>query len=221
MFALNFTIISVFLQETHGQIVSRRHRSSPLRGWLKCLQCPSTTSHGLDENDPLLPPSPPPLSNPSNSTTNSLSRNILLVIGTLGLFNLCTQAYLKMLTVFFSSARPLGPGMSPDQLGYAFAAAIIACMVFQASCFKPIEGGFGYIWCYRSSFAISCVAFFLTPLIGLIKERVVLWIGLVSMLVLKIVTEFFGPTCALLLVSTIYLPLSNWRSPTLHHQNPR
>jgi hypothetical protein len=84
--------------------------------------------------------------------------------------------------------------------------------------FRRIEGIFGYTYCYRVSILISGFAFFITPLLSLVKARVVLWIGLVFMITLKIVTEFFGPTSALLLVRS-FRPIINERLPIRRHQS--
>jgi hypothetical protein len=156
-----------------------------------------------DEEAPLLPDSVRRRSISSKSSEYAgpiLSFNMVLIIGTLGLFNLCTQVFMKLLVVLFSSAPPIGAGMPPDQLGYAFAASIVACMTFQAFFFRRIERIFGYTYGYRVSILISATTFFITPLLSLIRSGGVLWIGLVGMITLKIVTEFFGPTFALLLV---------------------
>jgi hypothetical protein len=172
-----------------------------------------------DEETPLLPNLSPHCSSSSVSTMYSgpiLSLNMVLIIGTIGIFNLCTQVFNKLLTVLFCSAPPVGTGMPPDQLGYAFAASIVACMAFQMFFFRRIEGIFGYTCCYQVSFLISCITFFITPLMSLIRSRVVLWIGLICMMTLKIVTEFFGPTAALLLVQSSYL-MFNTRLLTLLH----
>jgi hypothetical protein len=165
-----------------------------------------------NEAEPLLPDSSPPCSISSISTTYGgplLSFNMVLIIGTLGIFNLCTQAFTKLLTVLFSSAPPVGTGMSSNQLGYAFATSIVACMTFQTLFFRCIERILGYTLCYRLSILISSFAFFIAPLLSLIRSRVLLWIGLVCMMTLKIVTEFFGPTSALLLVLSSYLTVND------------
>ena len=172
-----------------------------------------------NEEEPLLPDSARPCSISSISAAYAgplLSFNMVLIICTLGIFNLCTQAFTKLLTVLFSSAPPVGTGMPSNQLGYAFAASIVVCMTFQTFFFRSVERIFGYTFCYRVSILISSVAFFITPLLSLIRSRVVLWIGLVCMMTLKIVTEFFGPTSALLLVLSSYFTV-NARLPTLRH----
>jgi len=90
--------------------------------------------------------------------------------------------------------------MSPSEIGYALSGAALFSVAMQALLFTTIERLFGFTWCYRAGLLAFSLAFFLTPFVGLQGGRVVLWIELVGVLVLKTVANVLGLTCAMLLV---------------------
>jgi hypothetical protein len=119
-----------------------------------------------------------------------LSRNIKLVIGTLGLFSLSMEAFHKLLAIVLSSSPPIGRGLPPAQLGYAFGSSAIASITIQATCFPAFERIFGYTIIYRVSLLVVCSTIFFSPSIGLFGGKLVLWIELISTLTVKTVATF-------------------------------
>lgn len=90
--------------------------------------------------------------------------------------------------------------MSSAELSYAFSISLVAGMRIQASTFATIEVSFGYTFCYRASLLAIGASCILTPAAGLAENQVLFWIGIVGMLTLKFVSDFYGATSALLLV---------------------
>jgi hypothetical protein len=143
--------------------------------------------------------------NGTGTTPIIFTSNIGFIFGTLGLFAICVQGYTKLFTIYFSSKQPLGQGLTSEQLGYVLSASLIGGMAVQATLFNTIERAVGYTACYRACFLLSSFAFFFTPVAaaGLAGSGVLFWTALVTMSTLKLVTEFFGATCVLLLVSLV------------------
>jgi len=173
-----------------------------LRQMLRCRRKPEVESspEPLDESTPLLPAHDiPPDALPTTSSRHVFTLSIILVIATFGLFDFTMEGYKKLFTIYLSSSRPVGKGMDPEQLGYAFGGSILASIAIVALCFQNVERTFGPTSCYRSSLLVFCALWFITPFIG--SSHLSLWIEMVVMLILRSVTSFSGITCALLLVS--------------------
>lgn len=247
LFAFEFTVLVIFAEESHqGQPIEHPFSSMIRqmyhlwkRWWQRFVRnavlsdagpprangesLPETSSVQSGETEPLLSDSPQHLSHRASgdcSPAGFSKRRIFFVIGTFGLFIFCTAAYISLVKNFFSSARPIGLGMSAEQLGYIFSGPVVACIAIQAFGFTKIESVFGCRCCYSASLLVVCAACWLTPLLGkLVAERIVLWAGVVGMLTLKIAADFMAISSSLLLVSPVYL-VSDPRSHILHPQSP-
>lgn len=176
-----------------------------LRQMLQCRRKPKVESSPepleSDESTPLLPADDiPPNALPTPNSRHVFTLSIILVIATFGLFDFTMEGYKKLFTIYLSSSRPVGKGMDPEQLGYAFGGSIFASIAIVALCFQRMERIFGATLCYRSSVLVFCALWFITPFIG--GSHLSLWIEMVVMLILRGVTSFSGITCALLLVSS-------------------
>jgi hypothetical protein len=173
-----------------------------------------------EESAPLLPadrePSDPL---PATDTIKTFNLSIILVICTLGFFDFTMEGYKKLFTIYLSTSRPIGKGMDPEQLGYAFGGSICASIAIVAICFQKVERSFGAMACYRVGLLAFCASWFITPFIGFGGGQFSLWVGIVGMLILRGVTSFTAITCALLLVPSFSICLLIMRSPNSRLQN--
>jgi len=207
LLGLDFLLVLLFLKESHERGTGRRLEVATYRFWDKLIKL---WRFAIGSNSP--PNSPrlerqPLLRNRSSlaSLTNVpvstlLTPNILLIVGTFGLFSLCLVAYNQLFPIFLSSDRPVGRGMFPEEIGYALGGAALASIAMQAVLFTSIERAFGFTWCYRTALIGFSTAFFLTPFVGLTGGRVGLWFQIVGVLIVKTLASVLGLTCAMLLV---------------------
>lgn len=207
LLSLDLLLVLLFLKESHERGTARRLEIATYRFWDKLIKL---WRFAIGSNSP--PQSPrlerqPLLRNRSSlaSITNVpmstlLTPNILLIVGTFGLFSLCMVAYNQLFPIFLSSDRPVGRGMNPEEIGYALGGAALASIAIQLMLFTTIERVFGFTWCYRFSLIAFSIAFFFTPFVGLKGGRVDLWFQIVAVLIVKSLASVLGLTCAMLLV---------------------
>jgi hypothetical protein len=209
LLAVDFMLVLLFLKESHERGTARLERATQ-RLWdnivaLWCFaigntQSPPSTPTTERERRPLLRSRSSVASITKVPMRTLLTRNILLIVGTFGLFSLCIVAYYQLFPIFLSSDPPVGRGLAPDEIGYALSGASLASIAVQALLFTWLERLFGFTWCYRAGLAAFSVAFFLTPFVGVTGGRVGLWVQLVGVLILKTLANVLGLTCAMLLV---------------------
>ena len=198
-------LVLLFLNESHECGTVRRFERAMQRLRYKLV---ALWRFGIGESlqSPSTPETQPLLSRSSLSCIASvplrglLTRNILVIVGTFGLFSLCIVAYSELFLIFLSSDPPVGRGLSPDEIGYALSGAALASIGMQALLFTWLEQWFGFTWCYRGGLAAFSVAFFLTPFVGFVGEKVGLRIQIVAVLIWKTLPIVLGLTCAMLLV---------------------
>jgi len=189
----------------------RRFERATQRLWDRIVALWSLAIGESNQSPPSTPETQPLLSRSSLSSITRvplrrlLTRNILLIVGTFGLFSLCIVAYSQLFPIFLSSDPPVGRGLLSDEIGYALSGAALASIGMRALLFTSLERSFGFTWCYCGGLAAFSVAFFLTPFVGLVGGKVGLWIQLVAVLVLKTLANVLGLTCAMLLV--IFSPI--------------
>jgi hypothetical protein len=208
---LEFVIIISFLHEPLGHQGQDGTTSHPTvwqtfrRWWNK--KCAAAISSG-GETEPLLTRTSSDQSNTPSTTQYNLSafvfNNASRVIITFALFAFSGQAYFLLLLNIFSSAEPTGRGATPDQIGYATSAALVISIVFQSTCFGPLDGALGSITCYRLSLLILCIVCYTTPLAAsLMGPDIIIWAGFGSMLTVKFTADFVAQSCSLILVQIL------------------
>ena len=207
---LEFVIIISFLHEPLGhQGRDRGTTSHPTvwqtfrRWWNK--KC-AISSGG--ETEPLLTRTSSDQSNTPSTTQYNLSafvfNNASRVIITFALFAFSGQAYFLLLLNIFSSAEPTGREATPDQIGYATSTALVISIVFQSTCFGPLDRALGSIACYRLSLLILCIVCYITPLAAsLTGPDIIIWAGFGSMLTAKFTADFVAQSCSLILVQIL------------------
>jgi hypothetical protein len=218
LLAIDFTLVTLFLKESHERGTVRKLERATQRLWDKLIalwrftigaRSPASSPPQNPERQPLLRSRSSIASLSKVPLRTLLTRNILLIVGTFGLFSLCIVAYNQLFPIFLSSDPPVGRGLAPEEIGYALSGAALASIAMQAALFTWVERLFGFTWCYRAGLVAFSVAFFLTPFVGLGWGMAVMWVELVGVLILKTLATVLGLTCAMLLV----IPLSHsfWR----------
>jgi hypothetical protein len=225
LLALDFTIVLLFLKESHERGTTRRIERATYRVWdifMKlwrfAIGSPSPPQSPRLERQPLLRNRSSLASITNVPVRTLLTPNILLIVGTFGLFSLCIVAYNQLFPIFLSSERPVGRGMTPEEIGYALGGAALASIAMQAILFTSIERTFGFTSCYRAGLLAFSTAFFLTPFVGLRGGQLGLWFQLVGVLILKTLANVLGLTCAMLLVPILFPIRADFRSPIVHRQ---
>jgi hypothetical protein len=225
LLGLDFLLVLLFLKESHERGTGRRIEVATYRFWDKLIKLwrfavgsSSPPNSPRLERQPLLRNRSSLASITNVPVSTLLTPNILLIVGTFGLFSLCMVAYNQLFPIFLSSDQPVGRGMFPEEIGYALGGAALASIAMQAVLFTSIERAFGFTWCYRAALIGFSTAFFLTPFVGLTGGRVALWFQIVGVLIVKTLASVLGLTCAMLLVPLPSASGSEIRSRTVRRQ---
>jgi hypothetical protein len=205
LLALDFSIVALFLKESHERGTARRLELVTHKAW-KTISNLWRFAIGK-QPEPSHPERQPLLRNQSSLSqitqtplATLLTGNIILIVVTFALFSLSIVAYNQLFPIFLSSDKPVGRGMDPSEIGYALGGAALTSIAMQATLFTTIERQFGLTWCYKLGLLVFSIAFFLTPFVGVHSGKFALWVELVGVLIVKTLANVLGLTCAMLLV---------------------
>jgi hypothetical protein len=201
--AVDCLLVFFFLKESNEGSIGKKRRQQNMWQYLTGQRTTEITS-SHDEQEPLLQEQATPIVNVV-SLRRLLTRNILLVISTFGLFSLCIVGYNQLFPIFLSTPSPEGLNMSPEQIGTMLSIAALTSILTQAILFIWMERTLGTIRCYQLGLISFSISFFITPFIK--SDNITLWFEIFGIIILKTLAIVLGITCALLLVSLIYIKL--------------
>jgi len=220
LLAIEFVVVLLFLKESHhGAVNIPRNLPTILAAlrrrlwrWFTSNQSPTI----LEPEEGTVSAQVPLLGDPAShsqivvlETTiiRVLSVNIILIIGTLAVNELCAAGYNKLLLLLLSSLKPTGLALTTNEIAYAFSATSVASILIQSLCFTTVERRFGFTQCYRASLLLSGFCCFYTPFIRLASGPVSLWVLLIGGVSLGFLANLLASTCSLLLVLFLWRDL--------------
>ena len=136
-----------------------------------------------------------------------LTPPIVIFLITYAIFNLSNVSYNSLYPIFVSSPPPIGRGLSPKEIGFSLSFVGVVSIIFQLLLFGPLLARLGNLWGYRLALGGFVAAFWATPFVGYIDSadgqsaKILPWIELYSVLLLKTVAAVVGLTCAMLLIT--------------------
>ena len=136
-----------------------------------------------------------------------LTPPIVVFLITYAIFNLSNVSYNSLYPIFVSSPPPIGRGLSPKEIGFSLSFVGVVSIIFQLLLFGPLLARLGNLWGYRLALGGFVAAFWATPFVGYIDSadgqsaKILPWIELYSVLLLKTVAAVVGLTCAMLLIT--------------------
>jgi hypothetical protein len=207
LLAIELTLVMLFLEESHHCRDSPLSLFSALQKWRN--RCRHPTQSSRDPSNGELGPDTPLLFNPNDTSQalipntsifGLLSPNLVLIIGTNAINELCAAAYNRLLIVFLSSPLPAGRELSAKEIGYVFSSTSLVGVIIQSLSFTTVERKFGFTACYRASLLFFSFACFYTPFIGVGDGPIGMWTQLVGGLSLGPYANLLASTCSLLLV---------------------
>lgn len=182
----------------------------------------SSSTHGDDDaaSDASQESAPALLPNVSNGENLSkrevLNRDTLLLLITFLIFQFANISYNSLYPIFAQAPPPTGRSLSTEEIGVSLAFAGAITILFQIGIYGKLREKMGNKTTYRVSLAAFVVAFLLMPWVGykdggntgasLGHGKVIMWIELGFVLIVKTVASVGGLTSALLLVSNPFLP---------------
>ena len=153
----------------------------------------------------------PTAQNEQLTTKDVFNRDTVLLLVTFLIFQLSNIAYNSLYPIFGQAQPPTGRDLSPREIGLTLAFAGVISIVFQVGVFEKSKDKYGSRKMYASSHIGLMLAFGLMPWISYkgndndidaTRKKILLWIELGLILILKTVAAIGGLTSALLLVNT-------------------
>ncbi|CAK4033913.1 MFS general substrate transporter [Lecanosticta acicola] len=140
------------------------------------------------------------------------SRDTILLLVSYLIFQLSNISYNSLYPIFSEARPPTGRGLSPEEIGTSLAFAGLVTIVFQVGIFGKLREKIGNKITYRVGLAGFVIAFLLMPWVGYKDNadgmgegtemgKVLLWIELGGVLIIKTVASVGGLTSALLLIT--------------------
>ncbi|KAF2764206.1 MFS transporter-like protein [Teratosphaeria nubilosa] len=144
------------------------------------------------------------------------TRDTILLLVTFLIFQLANISYNSLYPIFAQASPPTGRSLSPEEIGLSLAFAGVITILFQVGIFGKLREKIGNKVAYRVGLAGFVVAFLLMPWIGYkdgtqlpgpgtgndtTKGKILLWIELGVVLIIKTVASVVGLTSALLLIT--------------------
>ena len=144
-----------------------------------------------------------------------LNRDTILLLATFLIFQLANISYNSLYPIFAQAAPPTGRDLGPEEIGLSLAFAGVITILFQVGLFGKLREKIGNKITYRTSLAGFVVAFLLMPFVGYKngdtlhpgggratqRGKIMLWIELGVVLIIKTVAAVGGLTSALLLIT--------------------
>ena len=138
-----------------------------------------------------------------------MNKDVILILVSFTIFQLANIAYTALYPIFAQAAQPIGRNLSPEEIGLSLAFAAVITIVFQVGVFGKLRDRLGNKTSFRVGLGGFFVAFLLTPWVGykdttngvFSQGKVVLWIELGIVLIVKTVATVGGLTSALLLIT--------------------
>ena len=137
-------------------------------------------------------------------------RETILILFTYFIFQLSNVSYNSLYPIFGSAPAPTGRNLSTEEIGFSLAFAGLIAIVFQVGLFNSLHERLGNRVTYRVSLALFAITFFVTPFVGYkdaaggtgtaSNAKVLLWVELGIVLLVKTVASVGGLTSVLLLV---------------------
>jgi hypothetical protein len=162
------------------------------------------------------------------------NRDTILLLGTYLVFQLSNISFNSLYPIFASSPEPTGRALSPEEIGLSLSFAGMVTIVFQVGIFGKLKEKMGNKRTYRAGLFLFFLSMMMMPWVGhrssnpqmgFVSGKVLLWMELGFVLLVKTVAAVGGLTSALLLVC-LPLPLFHisdadpLRSPTQHQITP-
>jgi hypothetical protein len=135
-----------------------------------------------------------------NNYLSPLVKNILVIIGTSAIFYVSNEAYWKISTIFLSTPKPNGRGLTAAQIGYVYASTALSSVLVQVLLFTTVEAKYGFTACYRASLLVIGLALLVTPFVGWTESYTALVVELVLVQTVEGAAFLMGMTTDLLLV---------------------
>jgi MFS family permease len=142
------------------------------------------------------------------------NRDTILLLITFLIFQLSNISYNSLYPIFAQAKPPAGRDLNPEEIGLSLAFAGVITILFQVGVFGRLREKIGNRVAYRMGLAGFVVAFLLMPWVGYkdgtfcgtgsgvtTKGKVLLWIELGVVLIIKTVAAVVGLTSALLLIT--------------------
>jgi MFS family permease len=163
------------------------------------------------------PQPPPPAQTPP--FTRLLTKNVLLVLSTVAVFDFQMGGFASLWIIFLSSSRrsaeddqaielPFtftgGLGFRPSTVGFAMSILGILGIILQLSLFPKVEARFGLLKSTRFSLFIFPLAYALAPYLSLLatpSTATTLWVGIILVLLLQVGARTFAMPGTILLIN--------------------
>ncbi|KAF2135448.1 uncharacterized protein K452DRAFT_323046 [Aplosporella prunicola CBS 121167] len=139
------------------------------------------------------------------------NRDTILLLLTFLIFQFANISYNSLYPIFGQAPPPTGRNLSPEEIGISLAFAGVITIIFQVGIYGKLREKIGNKTTYRVSLAAFVVAFLLMPWVGykngegtglgLGRGKVLMWIELGFVLIVKTVAAVGGLTSALLLIT--------------------
>ena len=162
------------------------------------------------------------------SSKDVLTRDTVLLLTTYTIFQLSNISFNSLYPIFAQAQPPTGRSLSPEEIGLSLAFAGVVTILFQIGIFGKLRDKMGNKSSYRVGLAGFVLAFVLIPWVGykdskhgengLSSGKVLLWIELGFVLLVKTVASVGGLTSALLLVSSLNILLFQTANSSVDHK---
>jgi MFS family permease len=133
----------------------------------------------------------------------------ILLLGTYLVFQLSNISFNSLYPIFASSPEPTGRALSPEEIGLSLSFAGMVTIVFQVGIFGKLKEKMGNKRTYRAGLFLFFLSMMMMPWVGhrssnpqmgFVSGKVLLWMELGFVLLVKTVAAVGGLTSALLLV---------------------
>ena len=163
------------------------------------------------------PQAPPPV--PTPPFYRALTKNVLLVLSTVAIFDFQMGGFASLWIIFLSSSRrsdaedqaiklPFtfngGLGFRPSTVGFAMSILGILGIILQLSLYPKVNARFGLLRSTRFSLFVFPLAYALAPYLSLLATpttATMLWIGIILVLLLQVGARTFAMPGSILLIN--------------------
>jgi MFS family permease len=160
-----------------------------------------------------------PPATPTPPFYKALTKNVLLVLSTVAVFDFQMGGFASLWIIFLSSSRRTaeedqsitlpftftgGLGFKPSTVGFAMSILGIIGIILQFSLYPRVNARFGLLRSTRMSLFVFPMAYALAPYLSLLatpSTATTLWIGIIAVLLLQVGARTFALPGAILLIN--------------------
>ena len=161
----------------------------------------------------------PPPSTPTPPFYRALTKNVLLVLSTVAIFDFQMGGFASLWIIFLSSSRRTsdetaaislpftftgGLGFKPSTVGLAMSILGILGIILQLSLYPKVNARYGLLRSTRFSLFVFPIAYALAPYLSLLANpttATILWFGIIGVLLLQVGARTFAMPGAILLIN--------------------